>query len=289
MRKHIPFIVFCFFSAVLVGSWISSRIDAAIPIIFLRAGTNAVVEPPDETNEVGEFYTNMFIEAEDYGYTDVVLSGGGRFMPSQPGTNFNATETHADLSDTEGIEFECWDIASDNDYRVANGLHVNLHDDNHEPNGVPFNDYKIRNFTAVGPDWFDYARRFTNDFYRVYARLSSTTNIHIELAEIDDQDWLVPRGSQSLTPIGSINTNGTTTNTFFYAPFKTNGVAVEVNLGAIGTNGLSVMITNGLCDFHRLMLVRWTGTPMGFANPETDPDVIFVDENGVPFHDPEIL
>lgn len=294
MIKRLTFILGALATVVL--SVLLTRIQssrAAIPIIFLRAGTNAVVIPPDPTNEVGEFYTNMFIEAEDHNYTDG--GGSGFFLPSKIGTNFNATETHAGLGTIEGIEFECWDVALENDYRPDNGLYVNLHNDSHQPNGVAFNDYRVRRFNVDGPDWFDFTRVFSNSFYRIYARIAAGTNagaytnIGITLYEVDGGDEHLSRGSQALTVIGEISTNANTANSFFYAPFKTNGVAMEVEYGLSLSNTLSVQMTNGICDFHRLMLVRWTGTPMGFANAEEDPDVIFTNENGDPFYDPEIL
>lgn len=243
--------------------------NAAIPIIFLRAGTNAVVIPPDPTNEVGGFTTNMFIDAEDYNFN-------GAFFPSAPGTNFNATSTYVGKSATEGTDFDAFDLLTST-YRPDTGVADNEHDDNHEPNGVPYTDYKIRAFSSIIGDWLQYKRIFTNDTYRIYGRVSSTVSFGMQLESI---------GEETAT-IATLNATGSGTNTFFYAPFTTNGVAVMLPLSS--TNTLRVTITNGVCDFHRLMLVRWTGTPMGFANAEEDPDVIFIDENGVPFHDPEIL
>lgn len=261
--------------------------NAAIPIIFLRAGTNAVVIPPDPTNEVGGFYTNMFIDAEDFNYRgldDDPLAGG--YFPSKPGTNFNATSTYLGFRGSEPRDYRASQFGT-TQYR-DNTLDVQIveHDDNHEPNGVPYTDYKIWKFGSS--DFLTYARQFSNSTYRIYARVAATAHaIGSELYVIRDESYTNATGSQNVELLAGFGVTGAGTNAFFYTPFVTNGVAFEIALS--GTNALQVLSTNGLHDFHRLMLVRWTGTPMGFANPETDPDVIFVDENGDPFYDPEIL
>jgi len=255
--------------------------NAAIPIIFLRAGTNAVVVPPDPTNEVGGFTTNMFVDAEDYNYSQ------GLYFPTIGGNAFNATSLYFDEEGaTEGTDFTSWDLGTDAGYGRNDGFWMDEHDDNHEPNGVPYTDFKIRAFTSAGPDWTAYTRFFSNMTFWVYARVSSTVAFGLQLERIEDGSWVVSEGSQDRIKIGTANPTGLGTNTFFYTPFKTNGVPMAVSL--VGTQALVVTITNGICDFHRLMLVTWTGNPMGFANPEEDPDVIFIDENGVVFHDPEI-
>lgn len=267
--------------AITIGASVS---NAAIPIIFTRAGTNAGAVVPDPTNEVGGFVTNVWIDAEDFGYSGDGVTAGGYF-PSRPGTNFNATSTQDGYSATETQDFSAWDIGAGAYRGDETGVWMTEHDDDHEPNGVPYTDYKIRAFQAFGPDWCNYTREFTNDNYRIYARVASTVTFGMELALVTPT--LYVGSAQSTAVKAGFNVAGGGTNNFFYAVFMTNGVPFEMTLSS--TNTLRVSITNGLADFHRLMFVRWTGTPMGFANPEEDPDVIFIDESGVVFYDPEIL
>lgn len=250
-------------------------LNAAVPIMFFRhTGTNAP-GGGGPTNEVGGFTTNMFIDAEDF-------NNDGVFFPSVDGNSFNATSLYLGESAIELTDFRANDILADG-YRAITGVGNTEHDDDHEPNGVPYTDYKVRAF--VNSDWCNYTRVFTNRAYRVYARASSTVGFGFQLDQVTSDPSLTE--PQTTVTLGGFQTTGSGTNTFFYAPFTTNGVAVEFTLS--DTNTLRVTCTNGIADFHRLMLVHWSGTPMGFVDDEVTPDEVFIDEDGIPFYDPEIL
>lgn len=245
--------------------------QAAIPIIFIRAGTNApaVVVPPGTNIVETEWF---FVEAEDF---DTL----GQYFNSNPsfGHSFNATGLYTTTGATEDTDYHSGSSAA-NLYRAGTGVHFLVHDDG-RPERTFDSDYAITNFASADPDWFRYKRSFGTDSFKapptnylVYARIadhgSAAADVRLGLHD-------VTTGS---TMLGGFVATTPGDGTFINVPLTHS--ETNATLSLTGALSFRVTASNDVSRFHRLTFVTYlpggntnswrSGSTGGlWANPDT--------------------
>jgi hypothetical protein len=207
-----------------------------------------------------DFYNgglNLFIEAEDFN------TASGDFLPSKPGTPFNAKGLYNGLPATPNTDYnDAGDAMESNLYRtegVANVPHVNMvgTPDTTATGGGPrpgfetLTDYKI-GWTNPNTDWYNYTRDFgAATDYQVYVRIAhgdgaATMGGRLEL--LDDPS--VPTSTNQLGTFRAPATAGW--DTFTFVPLRDAGnQLVRLPLSGVRTLRYTVEANGG--DINYLM------------------------------------
>lgn len=251
--------------------------NAAIPIIFLRPGTNAVIVV---TNWVETDY--YFAESEDFD------TGDGVFFPSSDsfGHSFNVMGFYSGVDAIEGSDFQSASSAG-NVYRVGTGFHFIVDTDPRPPPVVLATDYTITNFASG--DWTRHSRTWGPEPYNgvptnyyVYARLSdhgSAANMVVGLHDV----------TSSTNYLGAFSTNTSGDGAYVYVPLKRDGTNVMLYLAS--TYEFRTSCSNDAVRFQRLKFAALEPTdlvPQSLVQNPAQGGLIHNPETGQYLQNPEL-
>lgn len=189
-------------------------LNAAIPIIFTRPGTNAVIT---ETNLVE---TDIFqVESEDFNSTN------GLYFPGTGGQPFGEKYLYDDKGATFLIDYFILPVATDNIYRAANvDVGTSFTADGYSSHlfSFPSTFNHEWSFATRSNDWANYTRAWTNYEYHVYARMAhAETNMIAELGLVTSDRTV---SNQTVVPVGTFSNSASGGwFQFVFVPLYTNG------------------------------------------------------------------
>lgn len=206
-------------------------LNAAIPIIFTRPGTNA----PTDTNVVE---TDIFIvETEDFN------ANSGQFLVGG-GYAFNTKSLYYDSNAVRFIDHDITPTTINNDYRLSTV------DIAFVPGADPEflelfppiaqwteenQNYHFSPTATQSNDWLNYTRTWTNANYHVYARMSHSLlpDLRARLSKVTSDRTL---SNQTTVALGDMtNSSSGSWNTLVYVELRTNGVKAAIPLNGVET------------------------------------------------------
>lgn len=245
--------------------------NAAIPIVFMRAGTNAVTQ---DTNVVE---TDIFIvEAEDFNANSGVSMVGGGFA-------FNTKSLYYNSNAVRFIDHNITPTANDNNYRLDTidvALVPSASDSEFLELFPPIAGWTEENqnydFSPSGTqsnDWLNYTRTFTNANYHVYARMSHSLlpDLRARLSKVTSDQTL---SNQTTVALGDMtNSSSGAWNVFVYVELRTNGVKAAIPLNGAETIRFTHATDDATqCQVNHLQFRRLeaVATTTAWVNPEAD-------------------
>ena len=204
--------------------------------------------------------TSLFIEAEDFNYSDGTTHGQFFDFPT-PNAAYNGLAAKGD------IDYRPYIIDTKSRlYRVLdppNGI-ITVGDNLRA--GTPIvTDYKVGWFNSG--DWFNFTRTFPNTTYKIYGRFSSVVfDTEVELGRVISDRTVTPQTTQLLGTFTGIKTGNS--NTFCFIPLQdASGEDVIVRLNGLTTLRLAARGGGGStrfghCDVNYLAFVP-TFSPTG--------------------------